>query len=848
MDFKDIHKVFFNTQTGAFSKVTNRENLDSQITVTKSEKNIILKYFGIDNIQQGSSSSNKELSAKEFFLYPDFKPIKLNLLYPKINKPELRIYLSIDHGFKPNGNDFWFVFVDKSNRIVVGSMTESEWEEIGVVEQLNFQPRARLLLQLGDQLIRNETIALNELVKNAYDADASYCKVVLTDLDNKNKASIIIEDDGWGMDIGIIKDAWLEPGSDNKEKIVRSKLYSKKGRLPIGEKGIGRFGVHKLGHEIELITRKANANEVVVRINWDKFKEYKYLKDAPVKVLERIPEIFTENKTGTKIIIKKLPNSWTRGKLREAFRAINAISIPSTYDISHIETIDHEKEIKNPNGFEVLPETNLDSWIDDIPKWQDILQYALFFFDIEILDEKVTKFNYHFRPWENMKRLSGTSITESDKPINGLLEIEVVNKRKFAPLIVPEGINLGKISFQGCIFVRDRNILKIALSKPAFLNQYLNENGGIRVYRDGLRVYDYGETGNDWLSLDYRRFNDPGVKISNNLILASIKLNRLESTGLIEKTNREGFIENEAYEIFKNQILYALRLIEICRESDKKRIDPVYKPKIETESVLKSIDNLKAFIDDRIKDPETSKNLRLYVDKVEENYKFMYDKLVKSSSAGMGWSIYLHEIEKIIKEIEKVVKNRKESERAIKLVDHLAKLIESYSQILRKSDRTNEGLKNIIDQSLFNVEFRLKIHGISVVDNFSDYSLNDKVKISRNLIIATLMNIYDNSIYWLDRSGRVDKKIRISISEEKEGFTSVVISDNGTGFLMSPEQMTEPMMSARGGMGMGLYLAKEVIEGHSGSLLSFNEYDEFFIPLEFKEGATIALCFKNLKL
>lgn len=60
-------------------------------------------------------------------------------------------------------------------------------------------------------------------------------------------------------------------------------------------------------------------------------------------------------------------------------------------------------------------------------------------------------------------------------------------------------------------------------------------NGGIRVYRDGLRVYDYGEVGNDWLNLDIRRVNQPGKKLSNNIILGAISLDRASSKSLIEK-------------------------------------------------------------------------------------------------------------------------------------------------------------------------------------------------------------------------------------------------------------------------------------------------------------------------
>ncbi|RZK06536.1 MAG: ATP-binding protein, partial [Flavobacterium sp.] len=519
------------------------------------------------------------------------------------------------------------------------------------VGEIVFKPRARLLIQLGEKLIKNESIALTELVKNAYDADASYCKVHMNHVEDKQVGEIIIEDDGWGMDLDIIRNAWLEPGSDNKEKVVKAKQYSEKGRLPIGEKGIGRFGVHKLGREIELVTRKQGEDEVVVKINWEDFEQHKYLDKAPVSVSERKPEVFLKEATGTRIIIRKLTRDWTRGMVRDAFRAINATSIPLTYDIEKYEQISKKKP--DPNGFSALPTIDKTEWIEDIPKWQDILQYALFFFDIELENDQITKFNYTFRPWENMKSVKGRKVSEKDEPVHSILDIPDLSHRKYFPLEIPKGVAIGKVKFQGCIYVRDKGILKLALDKPTFLSDYLNENGGIRIYRNGLRIYDYGERENDWLDLDYRRFNDPGVKVSNNMILASITLNRETSSGLIEKTNREGFIENESYKVFKNQILYALKLVELCRLSDKKALDETSKPKVETESVLKSIDSLKSYIGEKITNKKTQEELNFYVDRVEKNYTFMYNTLVKTASAGMGWGIYIHEIEKIIKEIEK---------------------------------------------------------------------------------------------------------------------------------------------------------------------------------------------------
>src|SRR5690606_30050705 len=118
-----------------------------------------------------------------------------------------------------------------------------------------FRPKARILRLLGDQLIGNPRLALFELVKNAYDADAEVVTVTLRDLGTP-KAEIIVRDDGDGMDKGTIQNIWFVPGADHREKQrnkgVRSSIFH---RLPLGEKGLGRFAVHKLGDCIRLVTR-----------------------------------------------------------------------------------------------------------------------------------------------------------------------------------------------------------------------------------------------------------------------------------------------------------------------------------------------------------------------------------------------------------------------------------------------------------------------------------------------------------------------------------------------------------------------------------------------------------------
>ncbi len=789
------------------------------------------------NIESVISLEVEKNSNLEFSFQELLDSSTLKILRPP-SYGSLSIYDNvISYEPKPNytGEDFFTYTNEKELRGIIAL----------TIKDTVFNPRARLLIQLGNQLIKNESIALIELAKNSFDADASYCNVTLKHVEDKNSGIIMVEDNGFGMDIKTVKDVWLEPGSDNKQILVKKKEVTPKyKRLPIGEKGIGRFGVHKLGKKIEMVSRAKGSKEVVVRIDWEKFKKFKYLNEAPVEVLEREPKTFTADATGTKITISKLTKNWTKGMTRDVFRALNGISTPPTYDIEDIINPDlFSKLQKNKiDSFEANLLTDRSDWIKNIPSWNKILEYSLFFFDIEIDNDKITSFKYKFKPWDRFSGIEGREITHKDLPIKDLLDISDPTKRKFVPLTF-EGLKIGKFQFKGCVFIRDRFVFKLFNIQQTSLTGYLDNNGGIRVYRNGVRVYDYGERENDWLALDYRRFNDPGVRLSNNLMLASINLSRENSSDLIEKTNREGFIDNDAYNVFKKQITYSLKLIELLRLEDKRKIDNKYKPRKDTEPVLKSIEGLRSLVSEKVKDKKIQKELKVYVDRIEKNYRFMNDTLMKTASAGLGWSVYIHEIEKIIAEIIKVLERDKASERIMKLTAHLSELIESYAQILRRTTRSSQTLSKVVDQALFNVEYRLNAHGVKIERPDLQRS-SVKVSVARNLLVSNIMNIIDNSIYWLDRSQKKNKIIRFDIAEIEVGYISLVISDNGTGFSLSPEQMKEPFVSAKpGGMGLGLHIVSEVMASHKGKV-TFNEDGNYEVPKGFVDGATVILNFK----
>jgi anti-sigma regulatory factor (Ser/Thr protein kinase) len=694
-------------------------------------------------------------------------------------------------------------------------------------KSLVFKPRARLLLQLGDQLIRNESIALLELVKNAYDADAKKVNVSMVNVESKEEGIIIIEDDGHGMNAHIVEDVWMEPGSDYKENLFRKRIVtSRYKRLPLGEKGIGRFGVHKLGSEIELISKMENRNEVHLKIDWNRFEANKYLEKTPIDIVERSkPEFFSNENTGTKIIIKKLRNAWTRAMVREVHRSLNALCSP--FDA--------------PDSFKVTFNIDKKEWIRDLKTWKDFKDDKLFKIYCEVEGCEIRRFKYEFCPWPTMTKLQSRVVTEEDFEVES--RKRMVDKDKNT--IDLSGFDIGKLTFEAFIFDMDSRVLEMGVQDKRGLKEYLDFNGGIRVYRDGVRVYDYGEPGNDWLNLGGRRVNLPTKRLSNNLIIGAVHLNRDKSSALIEKTNREGFIENDAYHLFCAAILYSLSIVESLRNIDKDKIRTFYGPTPSSEPVISSVNDLRKVVKKKIKDKELRDEVDRYLTRIEGDYRNINEILLKGAGAGLSLSVAIHEIEKIAAELKIAIKKEKTPKRIIKLIKHLANIVESYGDLVRKAPKKAEDVVNVIEQAIFNVELRLEAHEIEVIKEFGNQMEKREIKCKRNLVIGSIMNIIDNSIWWLDYSKIKDRKIFISISTDLPGHLCIVIADNGPDFTLPTEEITKPFVSGKpDGMGLGLHIVKEVMRMQGGRLL-FPEKDEFVLPGEFRDGAVTVLAFKR---
>ena len=189
-------------------------------------------------------------------------------------------------------------------------MSESSDAPVPVVtEPVHFVADARLLSILGEQLIGSERVGILELVKNSYDAAATQCVVtidgvptlepptrMLSDYAHLKRPIIEVRDNGSGMTREHIVDGWLRPATSSRAQ-VKDRLSKERkraikqgtldsygalvdtlrrehgGRLPLGEKGVGRLATHRLGQYLWLRTKTTNdPMEWDLKIDWTLFE------------------------------------------------------------------------------------------------------------------------------------------------------------------------------------------------------------------------------------------------------------------------------------------------------------------------------------------------------------------------------------------------------------------------------------------------------------------------------------------------------------------------------------------------------------------------------------------------
>ena len=159
-----------------------------------------------------------------------------------------------------------------------------------------------VLDHLGLKLYSNTPAVVAEVIANAWDADANEVKV---EIDTENNI-ITVCDDGVGMNTADINQKYLLVGYQKRETDGEK---TKRGRIPMGRKGIGKLSLFSIAEQFEVHTKKVGCEGEAFRMDYNQIKTaIRSEENSPETIYEpeRIPYNKNIGDSGTIIVISEL--------------------------------------------------------------------------------------------------------------------------------------------------------------------------------------------------------------------------------------------------------------------------------------------------------------------------------------------------------------------------------------------------------------------------------------------------------------------------------------------------------------------------------------------------------------
>jgi len=726
------------------------------------------------------------------------------------------------------------------------------------------RPAGRHIITIGKDLIKDKYAAIVELVKNAYDADSPVCKVSLLPFEKKifegNEEKIlkgirvIIKDEGHGMSFETVTDKWMVPSTDDK---LYRKLSPKK-RIMQGKKGIGRYSASIIGDDLVLQTIDESGDLTTLYLIWQHFEDAKYLNDVDVLI-----ENFKTNRaSGTEIIIMGDENhlyEWDAKQLKNLKSELKKLIPPIEKDLKK-EDEDQFKIILELGNFSFEGYSNVTEIIEPYPLFE--------LFDYRIAGS-VSKDGTAKLKFEN-NRIKGSPIEELKEFKILLNQDSNEDKQNYCDEL--------RLDFR--VFDRDPasidGLIERGLKDP-LTGEYVGRReariildtfNGVGVYRNGFRIRPLGDAGFDWLYLDNERVQNPSLRVGCDQVIGFIHIQSEDSSGLVEKSARDGLRENAEYFGLREIAKQVLKELENRRFAYRQsvglgrsnrdineKIKALYNFKDLQEKIDKELDVL------GIEKAKRDKINKIISDKEEKSNKIA-DELKQvialyqgQATVGKIVNVVLHEGRKplgyfknqipLIYDWSKELENNFSQVLLDKIINRLS-VVEEQGQIFinlfgkldplsaKKRDRKKD----------FNLLDTIN----NVLDVFLPYLKDIEVEINcdtnqtvygwKEDFYIVLTNLVDNSLYWLQSNGDKPKKISINVYEEDD-LLIIEYRDSGPGIekhLIENEIIFEPEFSNKtgGGTGLGLAIAGEAIDRNDGDLKAIYSEDGAFFKIEVK--------------
>lgn len=699
---------------------------------------------------------------------------------------------------------------------------------------VRFSVDAGIINRLGKELVGKGETAISELIKNAYDAEASYVNLVFANAYQPG-GRLTIEDDGLGMSYEQIVNGFMRISSSDKVHNPISPNYKRK---KAGKKGIGRFATQRLGSRLTIISQTKDSDFALkTTIYWDNFSIDTNLSD----ISSEISEIKKEREQGTTLIIDNLFEGWSDAAVTRAYRYTEDLIIPEPLSD---ERIKWDNARQDP-GFKAsfYRESLSDS--------------------TKVIDENIAFYNHALAIIDGYIDAHGQGywrINSSKLSINNSAYNKIGYIREDANSLYP---HVHSIHFKTYYFIYEKSLIPGPLF--SYVKKLGNEIGGLLLYRNGFRVPPYGDKGNDWLGFDEsvrrRVFLFPH---QNQSYFGYVEIDEQASELFEETASREGVIENESFheltDFVYRSITSACTVVAAVRKRkqtagqkdwDKKKQSPI-------ENYNDALHNLSSLIDKSEQENDDKQK--------QEEYQRVYDQFVDTKSdferlqdeinmlrvlAGLGLAIgeFIHEIKYYfpgfyaeIDYLKKVLSGNAEALERITTLHSNIDAMNSFSAFF------DLAISNNARRTLEPIEIKKQIAAFEkVISNDSrianiiiEDNRHDKSTMLSDLITAPMhpaewasifFNLYSNAKKAINKASVEQGKIYIKCGENIDKIY-IEFSDNGCGvdpeikdyifdaFITTSSAAANNTSDAEAytGSGLGLSIIHDIVNSYNGSI------------------------------
>ena len=700
------------------------------------------------------------------------------------------------------------------------------------------RPAGRHILTIGRDLIQDPYAAIVELVKNAYDADASKVTVEFNNICDK-KFQVIVSDDGHGMSNDTVVNKWMVPSTNDKQ----TRKISPSGRIMQGRKGIGRYASSILGNELFLETVCEN-KKTSLYVDWGSFEKAEYLDDVEILIETKD----SQETSGTKLTItgnEQSLSDWNEKQFDKLNSELKKLKSPIKDNTS------------KDNQFDIY--LYIHGFSEQIDKEIKIEPYPLF----ELYDYKISgtinadgkgKLTYSLQKARN----STTENLDFDfgtRTQCGCVEFDIrVYDRESTAIdaLINRGLKDESGNYVGKLEAR----------------RLLDQNNGVGVYRNGFRIRPLGDSDYDWLKLNEARVQNPSKKIGSNQVIGTVKIESEDISNLKEKSARDGLIDNEAY---KNLIKLTQEVISKLEERRflYRKQAGLSRPtlKIETEfEKLFSFDSLKADVQKTLKTGNVDTNITTSVLTAIDESEKEKNKIIQSiketvaiyqgqATLGKIINVILHEGRKPLTFFKNQIPilnyyYEQYSNGNVDSLPEIAKKMQDFSfnsniivQLFSKIDPLADGKRG--SKRPVNLKTEL-FSAWSIFNNdYQDISFEVKEDTDTSLICwkqdiySVFTNLIENSVFWIHEKNSKTKKIEIIIHTDDNEIQYIDYRDTGpgiepshieSGIIFEPEFSTKPH-----GTGLGLSIAGEAAKRMGFNLKALTSNTGAYFRLE-KQG------------